>query len=234
MSRFNKNGKKIKILSSWDDGNQLDMTLADLLLEYKIPSIFYIPANCDLTEGQIRCLAGVGSCSLSKKMKGLFEIGSHSLSHPEDLKKLDDRKLTEEIAGSKVYLEQIIEMPVTKFCYPSGRYDDRVKEKVKLAGFKEARTVDVLNIKFPKDPFMTKPTIHVYPERKEYGDKTWIDYAHQLFDKVIEEGGRFELWGHSYEIELYNQWEFLEDFLWYMDKRMKEINYPRLCQKKSK
>lgn len=99
---------------------------------------------------------------------------------------------------------------------------------MKEAGFKEARTVRALNIEFPDDPYETDPTIHIHPNKREYKDgKTWIHYGHSLFDQVIQEGGRFELWGHSWEVEKYNMWEFLDDFLGYMDDEMKKINYPR-------
>ena len=37
--------KKLKIRSSWDDGKKSDLRLADLLKEYKIPAVFYIPTQ---------------------------------------------------------------------------------------------------------------------------------------------------------------------------------------------
>ena len=212
---------KRKILVSIDDGNQLDLQMADLLLKYKIPTVFYI------SEGQIEHLSGQGSCLLCKEMKTLFDFGAHTLNHPEDLKRLDDSEAIMEIAGSKTKLEKIIKRPVTRFAYPSGRFNDRIKEIVKNTGFKEARTTKVLNIEFPKDSFETNPSIHIHPTRKEYNREVWLEVAYRLFDKVIKEGGRFELWGHSAEIERYNQWEFLEEFLGYMDQEMKKINYVR-------
>jgi peptidoglycan/xylan/chitin deacetylase (PgdA/CDA1 family) len=215
------------IITSWDDGNQLDMELADLLLKYKIPAVFYIPVNGDLIDYQIKCLSGMGICPISQKTKGLFEIGAHTITHPRDLRDISEEEAWKEISESKVIIEKITGLPVTKFCYPRGRYDDKIKELVKKAGFKEARLTKGMSIDFPKDLFETRPTIHVHPDKPEYNGKTWKDEAHRLFDIVIEQGGRFELWGHSWEIERYNQWEFLEDFLYYMDKRMTEINYQR-------
>jgi len=226
--------KKIKIITSWDDGSQLDMTLAELLVKYKIPAVFYVPVKTrDLMDNQIRKLAGTEpNCDFCKKTRGLFEIGAHTLTHPEDLKKLPDEEAVKEIAGSKAGLETIIrssidrKYEVVKFAYPSGRFNDRVKEIVKNCGFKEARTTLSGSVEFPSDVFAVRPTVQVHPE-KEYDGLSWKEFAEEKLDEVIEVGGRFELWGHSEEIEEYNMWEFLEDFLWYMDKRMKEINYPR-------
>lgn len=219
--------KKIEILCSFDDGDQLDMRLADMLLEHKIPSVFYIPANCDLTEGQIEILSGQGDCPSCKKMKTLFDLGAHTMTHPKDLKRLSYPELIKEIGDSKKWLEKIIKRPVTKFCYPSGRYNSQVKLAVREAGFLEARTVNDLSIEFPEDKFAIRPTVHVYPSHERYGDKSWKELAEDKFDEVLKNGGRFELWGHSWEIEKFNMWEFLEDTLGYMDGKMEEINYKR-------
>jgi len=222
--------KRIKILASVDDGSSNDMMLADMLGRYRIPTVFYIPIKTrDLQDVQIRRLAGTEpNCKWCEEHKGLFEVGAHTMTHPEDLKLLSDKELREEITGSKKALEMLVMKEVSKFCYPSGRYNDRVKQIVKEAGFKEARTVKPFCIDFSKDPFETHPTIHIHPEKQHYGKRTWHDWAKEKFEEVIVEGGRFELWGHSYEIfDLYHQEEFLEDFLWWMDERLKEIGYPR-------
>lgn len=213
---------KRKILCSCDDGYNLDLTLSSLLRKYRIPAVFYIAPNYyrfGLSNDQMRYLAGVEN--------GLFEIGAHTMNHPYDLKRLSEKELVSEISGSKVYLEDIIKKPVTKFCYPRGRFDERVKQVVREAGFKEARTTRVLNIDFPKDLFETDTSIHIYPDRKEYKGRTWIEIGYELFDKVIKDGGRFEIFCHSFEIEKYNLWESVNDFLQYMDDGMKKINYLR-------
>lgn len=221
--------KKIKILTSWDDADQLDLTLADMLLKYEIPAVFYVPVKTrDLEDSQLRKLAGTEpNCDICEKTKRLFEIGCHTMTHPEDLKKLSDKELKYEIEESKKALEYLIHRPVTKFCYPKGKFDERVKEVVMRAGFKEARTVRVLNTKFPKDPLETNTSVHIHPDRKEYEGRSWKEVAEELLEEVLEEGGRFEVWGHSQELEKFHQWEFLDDFLWYCNKKLKEIDYPR-------
>ena len=222
--------KEIKIITSWDDGHQLDLQLGDLLLKYNIPAVFYVaPEYSQLLGTQVRMLANSGpeGCLTCKDKGGLFEIGAHTLTHPQDLKLLSDNEATKEIAGSKTSLEQTIGKPVTKFCYPRGRFDARIKVVVKSCGLIEARTTKVMNTSFPEDPFETDPSIHIYPDRKEYKGLSWHEMADILFNNVLDNGGRFEIWGHSWEIEKYNMWEFLEDFLCYMDDKMEEINYPR-------
>ena len=224
------NGKDIEITSSWDDGGVLDMQLADLLIKYRIPATFYIPVEArDLTDNQIRQLAGtLKNCELCKVTCKLFEIGAHSITHPREFQLCSDEELRYEIIEGKKKLEDISGKKITKFCYPRGRYNDKIKQVLKEAGFEEARTVKGLHYDFPKDKLQTNPTIHVHAEHQIYGDRSWKEWAEELFDKVLIEGGRFEIWGHSWEIEKHHQWELLEDFLWYMNERMNEIKYPRV------
>jgi peptidoglycan/xylan/chitin deacetylase (PgdA/CDA1 family) len=219
---------KIQILCSVDDGLSGDLGLGTLLLKYRIPTIFYIPTGTtELEPHQIKCFSGSGDCSLSKRIGELFTVGSHTITHPADMKLLSDEELLKEISGSKQELEKIVGFPIKHFCYPKGRYNDKVIEFVKKAGYEDARTTDILCTDFPKDPFRTATTIHASLVRVEYGDKTWIEWGTELLDKVIKDGGRFEIWMHSNELERHNQEEFIEDFFWYMDKKMTEINYPR-------
>jgi len=210
--------KKIQIISSWDDGRKQDMQLVALLRKYNIPAIFYIPTKVkEITDDQVR--------EISKDP--LFEIGAHTLTHPREIQLLDRAEATREIADSKVELQRMTGKPVTKFCYPRGRFSIETKDIVRESGFEMGRTVRGLNIQFASDPYETNPSIHVHAEHQIYKKRTWHEVAKELFDKVLAEGGRFEIWGHSWEIEKYNQWEFFEDFLWYMDEGMKKINYVR-------
>jgi len=64
-------------------------------------------------------------------------FGSHSLSHPH-LPNLSDSQLWIEVADSKKVIEDKTGKTVDFFCYPYGDFNERVIEKVKLAGYKSA------------------------------------------------------------------------------------------------
>jgi len=64
-------------------------------------------------------------------------FGSHSLSHPH-LPHLPDSQLWIEVAYSKKIIEDKTGKTVDFFCYPYGDFDERVIEKVQLAGYKSA------------------------------------------------------------------------------------------------
>lgn len=64
-------------------------------------------------------------------------FGSHSLSHPH-LPDLDEKRLWEEVYISKKIIEDKTGKEVLYFCYPYGDFNERVIEKVKLAGYQGA------------------------------------------------------------------------------------------------
>lgn len=195
--------------TSWDDGTKEDFYLIALLQKYSMPATFYIPIEGELTPEEI------------KKVAKHFEVGSHTVSHPADLKQLEVDMMDFEILTSKQMLETIVERPVTKFCYPRGRYDEVVKNRVIQAGYSEARSTVVLSLE-AGDPFAKKTTIHVY-QRKEYQGVDWLEMAKQYLDLAIEGDKYFHLWGHSKEIERDKNWEKLEEFFKYAKPKLEAI-----------
>lgn len=203
----------LTIETSWDDGHLLDLKLANLLLKYEIPGTFYIPNTCELSYDQIRLLAKD------------FEIGGHTVSHPQDIKLLRDEDIRDQVFSNKMWLENIIGKKIERFCYPRGRHNEIVRKIVQEAGYTYARTTRVLDIFPPKDDFQTNTTIHLYP-RHEYQGK----YMLEVFDEQMRLAVSFmkkepvilHVWGHSWEIEKLGLWVELEEML----KKMQ-----RLCQR---
>ena len=70
-----------------------------------------------------------------------WQIASHSVTHP-DLPSLTDSQLAGEMAESRRLLEEEFGVSVTDFCYPAGRYDGRVIEAVREAGYRSATSTE--------------------------------------------------------------------------------------------
>ncbi len=81
-----------------------------------------------LDEDEIRSLARAG-----------WEIGAHSLSHP-DMASLSYAACRTEIDGSRTRLEGIIGAPVDTFAYPFGRYGPAAVAAVRDSGMRAALT----------------------------------------------------------------------------------------------
>jgi peptidoglycan/xylan/chitin deacetylase (PgdA/CDA1 family) len=66
-------------------------------------------------------------------------IGAHSRTHA-DLTTCSDAHLEREVRGSREDLEDLLGAPCTRFAYPNGRLDARVRAAVAAAGFRTAVT----------------------------------------------------------------------------------------------
>lgn len=213
----------IIVTTSWDDGHVLDMRLADLLDRYGLGGTFYVapfdlelPLHRRLMAGQIR--------ELSAK----FDIGGHTLTHRR-LPTLTPERARIEIEQGKKYLEDVVQSPIDAFCYPGGAYSTEHVRMVKQAGFRYARTVQRYVIEPADDPLQSGTTAQAFRHLLDWrglGLRTlqtrhvldsvhchlnWDDLAIRIFDEMLEEDCAsnlriFHLWGHSWEIEAYDDW----------------------------
>lgn len=90
-----------------------------------------------------------------------WEIGSHTVSHP-DITTLDDAGFARELAGSRKKIKQRLGVDARFFCYPAGKSDARSRAAVEDAGFLAATTVDPGRASRSDDPYLL-PRIRVNP-----------------------------------------------------------------------
>lgn len=204
----------IKVTASFDDGSIYDMRLANIMYNFNIPTTFYIPADWrkyllskeiePMTENQLRELARE------------FEIGSHSVNHTL-LTRVDTAEQKYQIEESRLYLKELVNQNIDKFCYPRGYFNEDIKTLVKNAGYTEARTTLVAELNPPTDRYARNTTLHVGLDRREYGTD-WLNFGRKMIYKALEkeaigEDVDFHFWGHSEEIHRNQQWENLLLFL---------------------
>ena len=177
------------ITISIDDYHPRNLEIAARAKEYGVPVLWFIQCGQEHEQSQIVKLIHMG-----------FEVGSHTLTHPMDMKLLSDEQVVNEVVRSKEWIEQY--QPVRWFCYPRGRFDERTKVAIKAAGYQFARTTRVL--RKDVDPLEIQNTLHMFP-RKEYGDRIWQG----LFEEQIVGNYDLHLWGHAKEIFEYGYFEDL-------------------------
>jgi peptidoglycan/xylan/chitin deacetylase (PgdA/CDA1 family) len=194
--------KKIKFETSWDDWGKLNYKLAELLKKYNIVGTFYFEAG-DFNVEDYKKIVDMG-----------FKIGSHTLTHPNDIKLLSYGEQEDEVKLSKLLLETALNINIDSFCYPRGRYDLNTIKLVKEAGYKNARTTKVLQTSY-EDEYQKPTTIHFF-DRKEYQGRDLLEISKEYFDKALVEGSYFHLFGHAWEIEKNGLWDKLEQFLIYV------------------
>jgi peptidoglycan/xylan/chitin deacetylase (PgdA/CDA1 family) len=211
------------ITTSWDDGHPSDLRLADLLDKYGLPGTFYVPLENSRPVLEDRQILHLSS---------RFEIGAHTVNHT-DLITAPDEVTRREIVDSRMRLEHICARPCHAFCFPKGRFRRKHVEFVRMAGYRTARTVELMSLEAPRlqDGVAMMPTTvqagpmafskmarnslkrlrpanlfrHVCHARAD-----WVATAESVLDHAMNRGGVFHLWGHSWEIEEMNEWKNLE------------------------
>lgn len=67
---------------------------------------------------------------------GLMTLGSHSVTHPEDLGKLTDEQQLEELLKSKKTLEEKMGLEIPWVSYPNGAFSDRTLDLAHRVGYR--------------------------------------------------------------------------------------------------
>ena len=202
-----------------------------MLREYGLKATFYIsPDNREFTRGDLLTSHQITD------MADYFEIGAHTMTH-RSLPTISRTEAEAEIVESKMVLERITGRPVNTFCYPRGAYTDVHAQLVKAAGYRYARTV--ARYKFGVvNPYKAGTSLHIYNHSSavelcrtakfakfrplaawRYLD--WSALGRAMFDHVLEQGGIFHVWGHSWEIDRNDDWRTLEDFFHYISAHPK-------------
>jgi len=117
-----------------------------------------------------------------------FTIGSHSINHP-DLTTLSGARLKEELCGSKKRLEDIFGTEIRYLAYPFGRFNRRVQEAVRSAGYTAAFTINRPIGQIHFDPYCIPVTgIYGLDSMRNFRSKltrngcSWIE---MMRDKII-------------------------------------------------
>lgn len=210
------------ITTSWDDGHPLDFRIADLLHKYNLNGTFYIPKNN--AENEVMRESDI------QRLSKDYEIGGHTMNHLT-VEMVTPQQWEEEVNNCYSWLTDLTGIKPVCFCFPRGLYNESANDAVFKAGFKLARTTELMNITKPNSLRRVPTTIQIYNhsrltyikhlvKRRKFSNLfLWIKNNSEkeldkLTDKyvkqVIATNGYLHLWGHSWEIENHDLWAKLE------------------------
>ena len=129
------------VVLTFDDGyRSIWANALPILRRMRWPGLLYLQLDMlentsqgGISPSQVRALLGAG-----------WELESHTMTHPE-LPPLDDARLTAELVDSRREIRRRFDRPARFFCYPAGRYDARVVDAVRKAGYLTATTTQYGN-----------------------------------------------------------------------------------------
>ncbi len=129
------------VVITFDDGYRDNYEIAfPILKKYGFPATIFVTTDL-VGKSDKRGLARMNAEELAELEKsGLISIEPHSKSHPK-LATLPAEAAREEIAGSKIFLEQALGKKCRFFATPYGSFNEETVRLIQELGFEAATTV---------------------------------------------------------------------------------------------
>lgn len=207
-------GKKKALTFSYDDGQDFDRRLAELLRSHGMKGTFHLNSGRlgVRREQKVKKLglhsdyeAFVGAEEIKEVYAG-HEVACHGVQH-RNLFTVTREQMVLEIQEDRKALEKITGGLVQGMSYAYGHYNQEIMDTARSLGIKYSRTVEDTKAFFPPMDFMAwHPTCH-------HGNGLL-----ELGDRFIDVPGYYELplmyvWGHSFEFGWLNDWSVIEAFV---------------------
>lgn len=195
---------------SYDDGIEQDRKLVEIFNKYGMKATFNLNTGIQTPESNFE-IEGVyinrmKQEGLEELYKG-HEIATHGLTHaaPTGMTK---EQLDEEFLTDMSNIERIYGTYPVGMAYAYGCVDDEVVKYLKSIGIKYGRTVEASHsFEIPKEPLKLKATCH-------HDDDMLFELAEKFLKAEPKENEQmlFYVWGHSYEFDVNNNWDRMEEF----------------------
>ena len=217
-------GKKKAFTLSYDDGVIQDRRLTEICKKYGVKATFNLNAGVLGYQQVVQPRMGGGkSVDISKvnpeEVKDLYdglEVGGHGLYH-SSLVDVKAPLASYEIVEDKCQLEKLVGYPMKMFAYPFGIFNDEVKQLLRNAGYRGARTiVSTHTFDIPKDLMEWNPTCH-------HKDEKLMELAQQFCERPAFRTELFYVWGHGYEFDGDDNWDVIEDLVKYVSQYKDDI-----------
>ena len=124
-----------------------------------------------------------------------------------NLKGLDEETVYNEISTDIRNLEAFYEQKIAGFVFPFGTYDESAFRILKECGIQYARTPkDTHGFALQSDLLRFKPSFH-------HADADIMSGIDRFLNMDTDEPQLLYIWGHSYEFDVDDNWEYMESIL---------------------
>ena len=201
------NGKAKAFNVTYDDGVLQDVRFVELLNKYNLKGTFNLNSQLMQDEFEWTHENGMVVKRLAKdKVLSLYnghEVASHTLTHPY-MNNLSREEIIHELQTDKVNLEKLFDREIKGFAVPFDYYSKLIESCVKECGFEYARISEESRSFTPQsDYYKWRATVfHLNSE---------LDKFVNAFLNTNEELALFQIVGHSYDLDVENMWEQVEN-----------------------
>lgn len=208
-------GKMKAVTFSYDDCTTQDIRLVELFNKYGVKATFNVNSELLGTENEllrngVKVRHDKISAQNIKKIYQGHEVAVHTLTHPHLQNIEDDNEIIRQIEEDRKNLEKLVEYEICGMAYPcNGNNADRVAKIIKEhTAIKYARTtISTFNFDLQKNLYQFNPTVH-------HDDYENLFRLGEEFIKLKPDSPKlFYIWGHSFEFDIFNDWDKFENFL---------------------
>ena len=220
-------GRNKALTLSYDDGVEQDARLIEIMKENGLKGTFninsgeYSEEGTTFEPGNVHRRMTRAAAQKLYKDSGM-EVAVHGLTHPF-LEQLPENICTYEILQDRINLEREYDAIVRGMAYPFGTYNDSVVESIRKCGIVYSRTViETERFDIPTDWLRLETTCHHNCPRLMELARTFVGECDKKSDRENVLWGApklFYLWGHSYEFEINDNWNVIEEFAGYIGGR---------------
>ncbi|MBQ7542944.1 MAG: polysaccharide deacetylase family protein [Clostridia bacterium] len=209
-------GKMKAVTFSYDDGVTQDRQLLRIFEKYGLRATFNInsglfgAAHAFYDKQKNRTFPHV--CLRETEIAEVYaghEVAVHTLTHPV-LKDLSDEEILHEVEDDRRALSALVGYEVQGMAYPVGSsaVTPRVVDVIRRGtGVRYARTTtSTHSFDLPQDPLLLHPTAR-------HGEKEkLLELAERFLALEPTTPQLFYIWGHAYEFERDDDWEWFDAF----------------------
>lgn len=206
-------GKRKAATFSYDDAVTQDIRFVSMLNRFGLKGTFNI--NTGLL-GQESWHTQNGKTVTHNKLQpeqilevySGHELAVHGRTHL-DLALVPAGTAAYEVTADRRAIEEMVKHPVTGMAYPFGTYTEETPGILKNCGIEYSRTTHSTHtFEIPENFLFWDPTCH-------HEDPKLFSLTDQFLEDLEEKDKSrlFYIWGHSYEFDVTDTWERMEEFL---------------------
>lgn len=210
----------MKIVSlSFDDGTIYDLRFIELLNKYKIRATLNLNSKLDnfvwyFGDTPIERLK---LNEVVEKYDG-HEVCSHSLTHPY-FSSLSKEEIIRQVKEDCENLSKIFNRDINAFAFP---FHDQTEEHIRI--LKENLNLNYIRYSYFEESYLPKDRYHI-PLNALYNDNDLYEKLEKFKNNDLD-NSLFVIAGHSYEFEVRNEWDRIEDLLKYLSSNIDIVVLP--------
>ena len=210
----------MKIVSlSFDDGTIYDLRFIELLNKYNIRATLNLNSELEnfvwyFGDTPIERLK---LNEVVEKYDG-HEVCSHSLTHPY-FSSLSKEEIIRQVKEDCENLSKIFNRDINAFAFP---FHDQTEEHIQI--LKENLNLNYIRYSYFEESYLPKDRYHI-PLNALYNDNDLYEKLEKFKNNDLD-NSLFVIAGHSYEFEVRNEWERIEELLKYLSSNKDIVVLP--------